>query len=84
MLLGFLVAPLLQIATIGSQLSEALAGLDRTRELLRERREDDDPRRTVELADVRGDVAFEDVGFAYREGEPVLGGHLARRRGRHA
>jgi subfamily B ATP-binding cassette protein MsbA len=71
-LLGFLVAPLVQIATIGSQLSEALAGLDRTRELLRERREDDDPRRTVELADVRGRVAFEDVGFAYREGEPVL------------
>jgi subfamily B ATP-binding cassette protein MsbA len=71
-LLGFLVAPLVQIATIGSQLSEALAGLDRTRELLRERREDDDARRTVELADVRGRVAFEDVGFAYREGEPVL------------
>jgi subfamily B ATP-binding cassette protein MsbA len=71
-LLGFLVAPLVQIATIGSQLSEALAGLDRTRELLRERREDDDARRTVELAEVRGRVAFEDVGFAYREGEPVL------------
>jgi len=73
-LLGFLVAPLLQIATIGSQLSEALAGLDRTRELLRERREDDDARRSVELADVGGRVAFEDVGFAYRAGEPVLEG----------
>jgi subfamily B ATP-binding cassette protein MsbA len=73
-LLGFLVAPLLQIATIGSQLSEALAGLERTRELLRERREDDDVRRTVALGELRGDVAFEDVGFAYREGEPVLEG----------
>jgi subfamily B ATP-binding cassette protein MsbA len=73
-LLGFLVAPLVQVATIGSQLSEALAGLDRTRELLRERREDDDARRSVELADVGGRVAFEDVGFAYREGEPVLEG----------
>jgi subfamily B ATP-binding cassette protein MsbA len=73
-LLGFVVAPLVQIATIGSQLSEALAGLDRTRELLRERREDDDARRRVELADVVGRVAFEDVGFAYREGEPVLEG----------
>jgi len=73
-LLGFLVAPLVQIATIGSQLSEALAGLDRTRELLEERREDDDPRRTVELGELRGSVVFEDVGFAYREGEPVLGG----------
>ncbi len=73
-LLGFLVAPLLQIATIGSQLSEALAGLERTRELLRERREDDDPRRTVELGSLAGSVVFEDVGFAYREGEPVLEG----------
>jgi len=73
-LLGFLVAPLLQIATIGSQLSEALAGLERTRELLGERREDDDERRTVTLGELRGNVVFEDVGFAYREGEPVLEG----------
>jgi len=71
-LLGFLVAPLLQIATIGSQLSEALAGLERTRELLGERREDDDERRTLTLGELRGNVVFEDVGFAYREGEPVL------------
>jgi len=71
-LLGFLVAPLLQIATIGSQLSEALAGLERTRELLGERREDDDERRTATLGELRGNVVFEDVGFAYREGEPVL------------
>ena len=73
-LLGFLVAPLIQIATIGSQLSEALAGLERTRELLSRDREDADPRRTVELAQVRGRVTFEEVGFAYREGEPVLHG----------
>ncbi len=73
-LLGFVVTPLVQIATLGSQLSEALAGLERTRELLGERREDDDPRRTVELAQLRGSVAFEEVGFAYREGEPVLCG----------
>jgi subfamily B ATP-binding cassette protein MsbA len=71
-LLGFLVAPLVQIATIGSQLSEALAGLERTRELLSEKREDVDPRRTVALPSVRGLIEFEDVGFAYREGEPVL------------
>jgi subfamily B ATP-binding cassette protein MsbA len=71
-LLGFVVAPLVQVATIGSQLSEALAGLERTRELLREPREDRDPRRTVAVAEVRGDVVFEDVAFAYREGEPVL------------
>ncbi len=71
-LLGFLVAPLVQIATIGSQLSEALAGVERTRELLNEAREDADPRRTVELAQIEGRIEFEDVGFAYREGEPVL------------
>jgi ABC-type multidrug transport system fused ATPase/permease subunit len=74
MFLGFLVGPFFQIATIGSQLTEALAGLERTREILRERPEDEDPRRTVALADVRGEVVFEDVGFAYSEGEPVLRG----------
>jgi len=70
--LGFLVGPFFQIATIGSQITEALAGLERTRELLRERAEDDDPRRTVDLETPRGEVVFEGVGFSYREGEPVL------------
>jgi subfamily B ATP-binding cassette protein MsbA len=70
--LGFLVGPFFQVATIGSQITEALAGLERTREILRERAEDDDPRRTVDLPALRGDVVFESVGFAYREGEPVL------------
>jgi ABC-type multidrug transport system fused ATPase/permease subunit len=74
MFLGFLVGPFFQIATIGSQLTEALAGLERTREILRERPEDEDPRRTTAFADVRGEVVFEDVGFAYPEGEPVLRG----------
>jgi subfamily B ATP-binding cassette protein MsbA len=73
-LLGFVVAPLVQVATIGTQLREALAGLERTRELLRERREDADPRRTRELGDLRGEIVFEEVAFAYREGEPVLEG----------
>jgi subfamily B ATP-binding cassette protein MsbA len=71
-LLGFLVGPFFQIAAIGSQLTEALAGLERTREILRERPEDEDPRRTIDLPAVRGDVVFEDVCFEYREGEPVL------------
>jgi len=70
--LGFLVGPFFQVTAIGSQLTEALAGLERTREILRERPEDEDPRRTVALPGVRGEVAFEAVGFAYREGEPVL------------
>jgi subfamily B ATP-binding cassette protein MsbA len=70
--LGFLVGPFFQVATIGAQLTEALAGLERTREILKEQPEDEDPRRTLALPSLRGDVAFENVGFAYREGEPVL------------
>ena len=73
-LLGFLVGPFFQIATIGSQLTEALAGLERTREILNERPEDEDSRRTATLSALRGDVVFEDVGFAYRTGETVLHG----------
>jgi ABC-type multidrug transport system fused ATPase/permease subunit len=74
MLLGFLVAPLFQVVSIGTQLTEALAGLERTREVLAERPEDQDPRRTVALDRLRGEVAFEEVRFAYEEGQPVLKG----------
>jgi len=74
MLLGFLVAPLFQIVSIGTQLTEALAGLERTREVLGERPEDQDPRRSVALGGIRGEVAFEDVRFAYEPGQPVLKG----------
>jgi subfamily B ATP-binding cassette protein MsbA len=70
--LGFLVGPVFQIVAIGTQLSEALAGLERTREVLRERPEDADPRRTLALPALRGEVEFEAVGFAYDEGKPVL------------
>lgn len=70
--LGFLVGPLFQIVSIGTQLSEALAGLERTREVLRERPEDEDPVRTRVLANVRGELVFENVDFAYEEGKPVL------------
>jgi len=72
--LGFLVGPFFQVATIGTQLTEALAGLERTREILGQHPEDEDPRRTVSLAGVKGEVVFEDVSFAYREDEPVLRG----------
>jgi subfamily B ATP-binding cassette protein MsbA len=70
--LGFLVGPFFQVATIGAQLTEALAGLERTRELLKERPEDEDPKRTRALGGLEGEVVFEGVSFAYREGEPVL------------
>jgi subfamily B ATP-binding cassette protein MsbA len=49
-----------------------MAGLERTSDILGEKREDDDPRRTLAIGTVRGDVVFENVGFAYQEGKPVL------------
>jgi ABC-type multidrug transport system fused ATPase/permease subunit len=73
-LLGFLVAPIFQVVAIGTQLTEALAGLERTHEILRERPEDVDPRRTVALGRIRGDVAFEEVTFSYDGARDVLRG----------
>ncbi len=72
--LAFLVAPVFQIVGIGTQLTEALAGLERTREIMSEAREDQDPRRTVTLPPLRGEVRFEDVHFEYEAGKPVLRG----------
>jgi len=71
-LLAFLIAPMFQIVGIGTQLTEALAGLERTREVLRERPEDQDPRRTVSLPPVNGQVVFDHVSFAYDSGKTVL------------
>ena len=72
MFLAFLVAPMFQIVAIGTQLTEAFAGLERTREILGERKENDDPRRTVDLPDIHGDVEFRDVAFSYEKGKEVL------------
>ncbi|GMR12700.1 MAG: ABC transporter ATP-binding protein [Gemmatimonadota bacterium] len=74
LLLGFLIAPIVQMANIGTQMTEAFAGLDRTSELLSWPREDDDPRRTVDMPPIDGHVVFEDVHFAYDEDKPVLRG----------
>jgi subfamily B ATP-binding cassette protein MsbA len=71
-LLNFLISPLMQLIGIGSQVSEALAGLERTNEILREQPEDADPRRTVKLGPIAGEVIFDKVQFAYVEGKPVL------------
>jgi subfamily B ATP-binding cassette protein MsbA len=70
--LGFLVAPIFQIVSIGTQITEALAGLERTREVLRERPEDEDPGRVATLDHLRGEIAFENVSFAYEKERPVL------------
>ena len=72
--LGFLIAPVLQLANIGTQMTEAFAGLDRTAELLSWPREDDDPERTVTMPTIEGHLVFEDVHFAYDEDKPVLHG----------
>jgi ABC-type multidrug transport system fused ATPase/permease subunit len=71
-LMAFLVAPMFQVVAIGTQISEALAGLERTREVMRERPEDEDPRRAAALSTIRGEVQFEDVSFSYDPGKPVL------------
>jgi ABC-type multidrug transport system fused ATPase/permease subunit len=70
--LAFLIAPVSQVVNIGTQLSEAFAGLERTREVLHERPEDREPRRTVALGTIRGEVEFAGVGFSYEQGKQVL------------
>ena len=72
--LGFMIAPVLQMANIGTQMTEAFAGLDRTAELLSWEQEDDDPLRTEEMPAIKGHLRFEDVHFAYEEDKPVLKG----------
>ena len=72
--LGFLIAPIVQMANIGTQMTEAFAGLDRTSELLSWPTEDDDPLRTVAMPPIQGHVVFQDVHFRYEEDKPVLQG----------
>jgi subfamily B ATP-binding cassette protein MsbA len=70
--LAFLVAPIVQMSNIGTQMTEAFAGLDRMEEILGLEREGEESRRGVVLDTVRGDIAFENVSFAYEEGKDVL------------
>src|SRR6202161_549389 len=70
--MGFLIAPIMQIVQVGTQLTEALAGLERTQEILDESREDRDPKRTQTLGNIRGDIDFENVGFSYDGAKLVL------------
>lgn len=72
--LAFLTAPMIGIVNIGTQITEALAGLERTREVLRERPEDEDPERTRAIGPITGDVRFENVEFAYDPSRTVLHG----------
>ncbi|MGY5353169.1 ABC transporter ATP-binding protein [Wenyingzhuangia sp. IMCC45533] len=72
LLLGFMIAPIVQMSNIGSQLTEALAGLDRTEELMNMRAEDEDPDRTIEIKEFKGDLNFDNVSFAYEDNKEVL------------
>lgn len=70
--LGFMIAPIVQMSNIGSQLTEAFAGLDRTQELMGTPEEDDPKIRTKHLNKVAGSIDFEEVSFAYEENKAVL------------
>ena len=70
--LGFMIAPIIQMSNIGSQLTEALAGLDRTEEIMNMSPEDDGTIRNIELEKINGEIIFDNVSFAYDEGKNVL------------
>jgi subfamily B ATP-binding cassette protein MsbA len=72
MFLAFMIAPVIQVVNIGTQLTEAVAGIDRTMEILSEKDEFADPARKARLAEVVGLVRFDSVDFAYTPEKPVL------------
>ncbi len=72
LLLGFMVAPIVQMSNIGSQLTEAMAGLDRTEELMNMTEEDNPDQRTIKLDNIKGDIVFDNVSFSYEEDKEVL------------
>jgi ABC-type multidrug transport system fused ATPase/permease subunit len=71
-LTGLMAAPVVQIASIGTQISEAFAGLDRIRELLEMDTEDEEDSTKTALGAIDGEVVFDDVSFEYNAGVPVL------------
>ncbi|MEO7192461.1 MAG: ABC transporter ATP-binding protein [Vicinamibacterales bacterium] len=71
-LTGLMAAPIVQIASIGTQISEAFAGLDRIREILDTTREDAEDASRAEVSDLAGEVEFDHVWFEYTAGVPVL------------
>jgi subfamily B ATP-binding cassette protein MsbA len=72
LLLGFMIAPIVQMSNIGSQLTEAFAGLDRTEEIMNMQSEANDELRTIELNKIVGDVEFKGVSFSYEKGKEVV------------
>jgi subfamily B ATP-binding cassette protein MsbA len=74
MFLAFMIAPVFQIVNIGTQLTEAFAGLDRTNEIMSELEENQTPDRTKKMPPIKGTVRFDNVEFAYEPEKPVLHG----------
>ena len=72
LLLGFMIAPILQISNIGSQLTEALAGLDRTEELMNLTPEEEQRQRRIQLDQINGTIKFDQVHFSYEKDKEVL------------
>ena len=72
LLLGFMISPIVQMSNIGSQLTEAFAGLDRTEEIMNMQSEANNEMRTIELDTIIGDVEFNDVSFSYEKGKEVV------------
>ena len=70
--LGLMIAPIVQMSRIGTEMTEAFAGLDRMQEVLAQQREGEEPARTVALEQIRGDIRFERVSFSYQASAPVL------------
>lgn len=70
--LGFMIAPIVQMSNIGSQLTEAFAGLDRTEEIMNMSPEDDGIVRKTHIPEIHGDIRFENVSFAYEEEKNVV------------
>jgi subfamily B ATP-binding cassette protein MsbA len=72
--IGLVAAPLVSIASIGTQITEAFAGLDRIREILDMPNEVEEDESRAPVTQLEGDVTFDDVWFEYNEGQPVLRG----------
>lgn len=70
--LGFMIAPIVQMSNIGSQLTEGFAGLDRTEEIMNMKSENENENRVIELESISGDIKFENVSFAYEEDKEVI------------
>ena len=71
-MIAFMVAPIIQIGNIGSQFTEAFAGLDRTEEIMSMNPEEDEDVRTIKLDAIKGDISFNNVSFSYEEGNEVI------------